>query len=311
MLRFIGRKFVFMLVSLLVLATATFFLMKAIPGDPFLSEKAVPEKIKENLMAQYGLDKSLLEQYGIYMKNVFIEFDLGVSMKKKYQTVSGIIEDSFGYSMRLGLVAVVVSVIVGLFLGVIAALNHRKFLDSFTMVIAVLGVSIPSFVLAYMLQYFLGVKIQLFNVSGLSNPFDYVMPVLALSALPIAFIARLTRSSMIEVLQSDYIKTARSKGLAQKVIMVRHALKNAVLPVVTYLGPMTVNVITGSVIIEKIFGIPGLGKHFVESVSNRDYTLIMGLTIFYGIILMIARFLTDVAYGIVDPRIKLSKGKEG
>ncbi|CAM3432759.1 ABC transporter permease [Marinicrinis lubricantis] len=311
MLRYLAKKFVFMVVSILVLATITFFLMKAIPGDPFMSEKEVPESIRQNLYAQYGLDKPLFEQYVTYMKNVFLHFDLGVSMKKKFQTVGGIIEDAFIYSLKLGIVAIIVSVAVGLLLGMIAALKHRKFLDSFTMIVAVLGVSVPSFVLAYIMQYLFGVKWQFLSVAGLDSATDYIMPVIALSAMPIAFIARLTRSTMLEVLSSDYIKTAKSKGLSQKVVMIRHALKNAILPVVTYLGPMTTNIITGSVVIERIFGIPGLGKHFVDSVSNRDYTMIMGMTIFYGIILMIARFLTDVAYGFVDPRIKLTSRKEG
>lgn len=310
MIKYIASKLLFMFISLFLLATATFFLMKIIPGDPFMQEKKIPEAIKENLYAHYGLDKPLFHQYMDYINNLF-HFDLGMSMKRTHLTVTGIIESSFANSAQLGAVSIVVSVFVGLSFGVIAALNHRKFLDSFTMVIAVLGVSIPSFVLASVLQYFLGVKLMMFNVSGLNGPLDFVMPTMALSALPIAFIARLTRSSMLEVLHSDYIKTARAKGLAKSVITIKHALRNAILPVVTYLGPLTANVITGSVVIEKIFGISGLGKYFVESVTNRDYTLIMGLTLFYAIILMTARFMTDIAYVFVDPRMKLHGRKEG
>jgi oligopeptide transport system permease protein len=299
-----------MLLSLFILASATFFLMKVIPGDPFMSEKAVPPEIKEKLMAYYGLDKPLLEQYGTYLKKLATG-DLGMSMKRQHSTVVGIITGSFGYSLQLGVIAIIVSVIVGLALGMVAALYHRKFLDNFAMIIAVIGVSVPNFVLASVMQYVLGVKFQIFNVAGLNGPFDFVMPVIALSALPIAFIARLTRSSMLEVLQSDYIKTARSKGLAKQVVMIRHALRNGILPVVTYVGPLTANIITGSVVVEQIFGIPGLGKFFVESVGNRDYTLIMGITLFYAAILMLARFLTDVMYVFVDPRIKLNNGKGG
>lgn len=310
MARYISSKFLYMLVSIFVLATATFFLMKAIPGDPFLSEKAVPPEIRAQLMASYGLDKPLFTQYVVYLKNL-LHLDLGMSMKSQNLTVTSIISDSFTYSLQLGVVSIIVSVIVGLFLGMIAALYHRRALDNIAMVLAVLGVSIPSFVLASMLQYFLGVKLGWFNVAGLEEPLDFVMPTLALSALPIAFIARLTRSSMVEVLTSDYIRTARSKGLPGRIVMIRHALRNGILPVVTYLGPLTANVITGSVVIEQIFGIAGLGKFFVESVGNRDYTLIMGITLFYGVILMVARFVTDIAYMFVDPRIKLSKGKEG
>lgn len=310
MIRYISWKFVYLLISMLVLASATFFLMKAIPGDPFMSERAVPPEIKAKLLAHYGLDQPVIVQYGNYLKNL-LQFDLGMSMKRQHLTVVGIIGTSFVYSLQLGIVSLVVSVILGLALGMIAALHHRKFFDDAAMVLAVLGVSIPNFVLASMLQYVLGVKLGMFHVAGLNSPFDFVMPTIALSALPIAFIARLTRSSMLEVLNADYIKTAKSKGLPGTLIMMRHALRNGILPVVTYLGPLTASVITGSVVVEQIFGIPGLGKYFVESVSNRDYTLIMGITLFYGIILMATRFLTDVAYGFIDPRIKLSAGKGG
>jgi oligopeptide transport system permease protein len=309
LVRYLLRKLVFVVISLFVLASVTFFLMKAIPGDPFTSEKAVPPEIKANLMAHYGLDKPLYVQYAAYIKNV-ASFDLGMSMKWQGRSVNQIIEGAFGYSLRLGLLAVVTSVTIGVLLGTVAALRHRKLLDNVAMIVAVLGVAVPSFVMATLLQYLFGVKLPLFNVAGLNEPLDYVLPTLALSFMPIAFIARLTRSSMLEVLQSDFIKTAKAKGLSGSVITVRHALRNAILPVVTYLGPLATSVITGSVVIEKIFGIPGLGKYFVESVENRDYTLIMGLTLFYGTLLMSARFFTDVAYGLVDPRIKLTGGKE-
>jgi oligopeptide transport system permease protein len=307
--RFLLRKLLFVFISLFVLATATFFLMKAIPGDPFMSEKAPPPEIRANLLAYYGLDKPIGVQYINYIKQV-ATFDLGVSMRFPGRTVNGIINGSFGNSLSLGLCAIVFALAAGVTLGTIAALRHRKFLDNLAMIIAVLGVSVPSFVMATLLQFVFAGKLRLFDVAGLNDPLDYVLPTLALSFLPIAFVARLTRSNMLEVMNSDYIKTARSKGLDGFVITVRHALRNAILPVVTYLGPLTTGVITGSIVIERIFGIPGLGKHFVESVSNRDYTLIMGLTLFYGVILMAARFLTDVAYVFVDPRIKLTGGKE-
>ncbi|CAM3728871.1 ABC transporter permease [Cohnella lubricantis] len=308
MVRYWGGKLVSVIISLFVLATATFFLMKAIPGDPFTSEKAVPPEVKAKLMAFYGLDKPIWEQYLIYLKKL-IHLDLGTSMKSQYQTVSSIITDSFGYSLRLGIFAIIVSVIVGVGLGVVAAMYHRKAIDGIAMVIAVLGVSIPNFVLASMTQYLFGYKLQWFQVAGLNGPFDYVLPVLALAALPIAYIARLTRSTMLEVLNAEYIKTAKAKGLKRSVTIVRHALRNGILPVVTYVGPMTANILTGSVVVERIFGIPGLGKYFVDSVSNRDYTLIMGITLFYAVILMLARLLTDLLYGLVDPRIGLRSRK--
>lgn len=310
MFSFLFRKIVFMLLSLFILASATFFLMKAVPGDPFTSEKKVPPEIRENLEKHYGLDKPIMVQYGVYMKKL-VTFDLGMSMKQKFRTVNQIIEDSFGYSLRLGLWAILVSLVVGVGLGIVAALRHRGFLDGFAMTLAVIGVSVPSFVMASLLQYFLGRQLGWFHVAGLREPMDYVLPVIALSALPIAFIARLTRSSMLEALNADYIKTAKAKGVSAWGITLKHALRNAILPVVTYLGPLSAGVITGSVVIERIFAIPGLGKYFVESVGNRDYPLIMGITIFYAAILMVARFLTDVAYVFVDPRIKLTGGKEG
>lgn len=310
MIRFLLKKLFYMVVSLFVLASATFFLMKIIPGNPFMSEKEIPKAIRAMLEAKYGLDKPLWSQYLTYINNL-IHLDLGMSMKQQYTTVSSIIGTGFLYSLQLGIFAIILSVTAGIVLGIIAALNHRKFLDTFTIFLAVLGVSIPNFVVASALQYFLGVKLRWFDVAGLNDITDYVMPTIALAVLPAAFIARLTRSSMLEVLTADYIKTARAKGLSGRIILYRHALRNAILPVVTYIGPMTANVITGSVIVEQIFGIGGLGKFFVNSITNRDYTLIMGLTLFYAVILMLARLVTDIAYAFIDPRIKLSSRKEG
>ncbi|MGZ9586080.1 ABC transporter permease [Paenibacillus marinisediminis] len=309
MLRYILNKCFFFLVSMFVLASITFVLMKAIPGDPFTKEKAVAPEIRERLYAQYGLDKPYLEQYRVYLANL-LSGDLGISMKMHDREVIQFIRDSFPFSLRLGIVAVITAVLVGVTLGMTAAFHHRRLLDTSAMVLAVIGVSVPSFVLASLMQWLLSVKIPIFNVVGLNEAKDFVLPTIALSALPIAFIARLTRSNMLEVLHSDYIKTARSKGLSTWTIMRRHVLRNGILPVVTYLGPLTANVITGSFIIEQIFGIAGLGKIYVMSIGNRDYSLIMGITIFYGLILMTARLITDIAYGFIDPRIKLGKRKE-
>ncbi|MFC4810663.1 ABC transporter permease [Paenibacillus sp. GCM10023250] len=307
MVRYLGGKLINIVFSLLILATATFFLMKAVPGDPFTQEKAIPPEIKANIMAHYGLDKPLGEQYLIYMKKLF-QFDLGLSMKSQNRTVTSIITDSFGTSAKVGAIAVVVSVIIGVYLGMMAALRHRGLVDNTAMFLAVIGISVPNFVIGAIIQYFLAVKIPMFHVAGLEGPLDYVLPTIALSTLPIAFIARLTRSTMLEVLTSDYIRTAKAKGLTPRAILWQHGLRNGILPVVTYLGPMTANIITGSVVVEQIFGLPGLGAYFVDSVMNRDYTLIMGITIFYAVILMAARFVTDILYIFVDPRIKLSGG---
>lgn len=310
MVRYVANKFFYMLVSLFVLISATFFLMKAIPGDPFTSEKKIPPEIKARLYEQYGLDKPLYHQYFKYLGEI-AQGDLGVSMKRLNQDVTHLIGQTFSASLKLGVIAIIVSVIVGVFLGMMAALYHRKFIDSAAMVLAVLGIAVPSFVVASVLQYVFAAKLHWVPVSGFKGPLYYVLPVAALSAQPIAFIARLTRSSMLEVLHADYIKTAKAKGLSWAAILSRHVLRNGILPVVTYLGPMTANIVTGSVVIEQIFGIGGIGKQFVEAIGVRDYTVIMGITIFYGVLLMVARFITDIAYVFVDPRIKLSGGKEG
>jgi len=303
MVRFILQKFVFMIVSLFVLVTATFVLMNAVPGSPLQREKATTPQIQKNLEAYYGLDKPLIQQYGIYLKNL-LKFDLGISMKKRFYSVNKIIADSFKYSLRLGVVSVITSVIAGCVLGIIAALHHRKFLDNLAMVLAVIGLAVPSMVMAPLLQYLFAVKFRLFNVAGLERPLDYVLPTIALSSASIAFIARLIRTTMTEVLHADFIRTAKAKGLPGHLIVWRHALRNSMLPVVTYLGYLVAGVITGSVVIEAIFAIPGMGKFFVQSVVDRDYPLIMGITVFYAVLLMVCRFLADIAYALVDPRMR-------
>lgn len=310
MVRYIANKFFYMLVSLFILISATFFLMKAIPGDPFTSEKKVPDQIRERLYEQYGFDKPVYQQYFKYLGDI-AQGDFGISMKKINREVGDIIADSFAPSLKLGLVAIVVAVIIGVSLGVLAALYHRRLLDNITMVLAVLGIAVPSFVIATLLQYVFASKLHWLPTMGFKGPLYYFLPVTALSAQPIAFIARLTRSSMLEVLHADYIKTAKAKGLNWLAILFRHVIRNGIMPVVTYLGPMTANIVTGSVVIEQLFGIGGIGKQFVDAIGGRDYPVIMGITIFYGALLMIARFITDIAYVFVDPRIKLSKGKEG
>ncbi len=256
------------------------------------------------------MDKPVFVQYIDYLGKV-IRGDLGISMKIINQDVTDRILQTFSASLRLGLVAIVASVIIGVLLGMLAALYHRKLIDNIAMVLAVLGIAVPSFVIAALLQFFLAFKLHLFNVAGLQSPLDFVLPVAALSAQPIAFIARLTRSSMLEVLNADYIKTAKAKGLNWVTIMFRHVIRNGILPVVTYLGTMTANIVTGSVVIEQVFGIGGIGKQFVQSIGDRDYPMIMGITIFYGALLMFTRFITDLLYPFIDPRIKLVKGKEG
>lgn len=283
--------------------------MHSIPGSPFNEERATSEAVQRNLESFYNLDKPLYVQYFSYMKSV-VTLDFGPSIKKPSQSVNDMLSRGFPVSFELGIVTLVVAIISGITLGVIAALRHNGFIDYLAMTIAVLGISIPNFVLATMLIQQLAVNVPIFPVATWSSPMHMVLPTLALATGPMAIIARLTRSSMMEVLTQDYIRTARAKGLSPVKIVFRHALRNALLPVVTVLGTLAASILTGTFVIEKIFAIPGMGKYFVESINTRDYPVIMGTTVFYSAILIIMLFLVDIAYGILDPRIKLHK-KEG
>lgn len=299
-----------MVISLYLIVTATFFLMRIAPGNPFTSEKQLPPEIQANLNAHYGLDKPWYFQYGEYLAKV-AQWDFGPSFKYKARSVNDMISDGFPVSLMLGVEAILIAVSLGILLGVIAALKHNKWQDYGAMMLAVFGISVPSFIMATVLQYFLAIKLGLFPVARWETFMHSVLPALALASSPMAFVARLTRSSMLEVLSNDYIKTAKAKGLSQTVITVKHTIRNALLPVVSYMGPLSAGIITGSFVIENIFGIPGLGSHFVLSIANRDYTVIMGVTVFYSIILLISILLVDIAYGFIDPRIKLAGGKKG
>lgn len=298
------KKLGYLLITLWVIVTATFFLMKAIPGDPLTQEKAIPPEIMASLRAHYGLDDPWYVQYLRYLKSV-ATFDLGPSFKYKDRTVNEIIREGFPVSALLGLEALLIAVSIGIFLGALAALKHNRWQDYSAMAFAVIGISVPSFILATLLQYVFALKLNLLPVARWGTPLHTILPALSLAALPTAFIARLTRSSLLETLQQDYIKTAVAKGLSRRSVLIRHALRNALLPVVTYMGQLIANVFVGSFIIERIFGIPGLGQWFVTSVTNRDYTVIMGTTVFYSAVLLFSIFLVDIAYGYLDPRIRI------
>ncbi|MBS4188880.1 ABC transporter permease [Bacillus sp. FJAT-49705] len=310
MVKYIGKRLLYMLISLWLIVTATFFFMRIAPGNPFTSEKKLPPEIEANLNAHFGLDQPWYAQYWDYLVRI-LNWDFGPSFKYKSQTVNDIINEGFPVSAMLGAEALLLAVAFGVLLGIIAALKHNRWPDYTAMIIAVLGISVPSFIMATFLQYFLAIKMGLFPVARWETFMHTILPALALAATPMAFIARLTRSSMLEVLSNDYIKTAKAKGLSQGVITVKHAIRNALLPVVTYMGPLTAGILTGSFVIENIFGIPGLGAHFVTSINNRDYTVIMGVTVFYSILLLVSILLVDIAYGFIDPRIKLAGGKKG
>lgn len=284
--------------------------MRIAPGNPFTSEKKLPPQIEASLNEHYGLNQPWYVQYGDYLYRI-VQWDFGPSFKYESRTVNDLINDGFPVSLALGVEAILFAVAVGVLLGVIAALNHNKWQDYSAMVVAVFGISVPSFIMATFLQYFFAIKLGLFPVARWETFSHTILPALALGAGPMAYIARLTRSSMLEVLSNDYIKTAKAKGLSKGTMIMKHTIRNAMLPVVSYMGPLSAGIITGSFVIEKIFGIPGLGSHFVLSISNRDYTVIMGVTVFYSILLLFSILLVDIAYGLIDPRIKLASGKKG
>ncbi|BBI34873.1 ABC transporter permease [Cohnella abietis] len=309
MLKFVLRRFVYMLITLWVIITATFFLMKLLPGNPFgeVAAKLPPENLKL-LKEQYGLDKPEWQQYLQYLGNVF-RGDLGVSYQFPTRSVVSVIKQSFPASLELGLESLVIAIIIGLLLGIVAALKHNKWQDYSSMFIALIGISVPSFVIGPLLSLYVGNKWGILPSGLWEGPEHRILPAIALALGTIAILARMMRASMLEVSSLDYIKTAKSKGLATRTVVIGHMLRNAILPVVTILGPIAVNVITGTLVIERVFVIPGLGSQFVSSITTLDYTMITGLTIFYAAVLIVVMFLTDIAYGLIDPRIRMSGGR--
>ncbi len=304
MLKYIVKRILLAVVTIWAVATLTFFLMNLVPGGPFLSEKAISPQAQAALEAKYGLDKPMSQRYVNYMTGA-LHGDFGDSLKQRGRTVMSIISMKFPVSARVGGISVLVALILGIPLGSIAALKRGKAADSVISVIATCGIAVPGFVICTLLMYFFGVKLGLLPTMGLESAKHYVMPVIALSFYPTAYIMRLMRSSMLDVLGQDYMRTARAKGLAGGKILFKHALRNAILPVVTYVGPMLAYTITGSFVVEKIFVIPGLGGEFIKAINGRDYTLIMGTTIFLATLVIVMNVVVDIIYKLVDPRIKL------
>ncbi|PAD35200.1 ABC transporter permease [Terribacillus saccharophilus] len=301
------RRFVIMIATIFVIATLTFILMHSIPGNPFTTQdRSTSEAVQENLKAHYHLDEPMIVQYGIWLKSL-ATFDFGPSIKQPTETVNDLLGRGFPISAELGMWTITIALISGITLGVLAALKHNGIIDYIAMTLAVLGISIPNFILATLLIQQLAVNLQLLPAATWSSPMHMIMPIIALATGPTAIIARLTRSSMLEVLTQDYIKTARAKGLSPAKIVIKHALRNALMPVVTILGTLVAAILTGTFVIERIFAIPGMGKYFVESINNRDYPVIMGTTVFYSAFLIFMLFLVDIVYSILDPRIKLHK----
>ncbi|TDT69742.1 oligopeptide transport system permease protein [Hypnocyclicus thermotrophus] len=313
MFNYIFKRIVSSVITLLLITTITFFLVHQLPGDPFASEKAIPPKIKAKLMEKYDLDKPLPIQYVKYVGNL-LKGDFGLSMKVRGRKVSSMIKNHFPYSLDLGIRAAIFAFFVGVFLGIIAGLNRGKKLDSGAMLLAVIGVSVPSFVLAGTLQWIIVAingkfGISLLPVAGYDTWQHKVLPTIALGLFPVAVIARMMRASMIDVFSQDYIITAKSKGQKPFKIVTRHGIRNAIMPVVVYMGPLLAAITTGSFVIEKIFSIPGLGRYYVESIYNRDYTVVLGITIFYAFLLVVMLLIVDILYVFIDPRVRLSKGK--
>ena len=304
MAKYIVKRILLAIVTIWAVATLTFFLMNMVPGGPFLSEKAISPQATAALEAKYGLDKPMGQRYLTYMADA-LHGDFGDSLKQRGRTVMDIIKMKFPVSAKVGGVSVLVSLLLGIPLGCLAALKRGKTLDSIISVVATCGIAVPSFVICTVLMYFFGVKLKLLPTMGLTSLKHYVMPVMALSFYPTAYIMRLMRSSMLDVLGQDYMRTAKAKGVHGFKILFKHALRNAILPVITYVGPMLAYTVTGSFVVEKIFTIPGLGGEFIGAIQGRDYTLIMGTTIFLATLIIIMNVVVDICYKIVDPLIKL------
>lgn len=300
--KYIVKRVLLAILTIFVISLITFFAMNAIPGGPFNSEKATSEATKAALEARYNLDKPVIVQYGLYMKNL-LQGDLGVSLKTG-RNISDIIWESFPISAKLGLCAAALAIVLGLVLGSIAALMRNRVPDRLIVFFTTLVTAMPSFVLATLLLYVFCMKLGWVPVWSAGNS-NIILPVISLACYPMAYITRLTKTSMLDALSQDYIRTARAKGVPQIKVIFKHGLRNALIPVITYVGPMIASILTGSMVVESIFTIGGLGSKFVTGITNRDYTLIMATTIFLAVIMVVANLITDIVYKLVDPRIKL------
>ena len=302
--KYILKRAIMSLITAFLVATLTFFVMNMVPGGPFLSEKAVTPQAQAAMEAKYGLDKPLFQQYTTYMTGI-LKGDFGLSIKKRGRTVSQIIGTKFPVSAKVGGLALILAVCTGIPLGAVAAFNRGKFIDNLLVVLSTAGIAIPSFLSSTILIYIFTTKLKWLPSLGLKDAQSYIMPVVALALYPTFYMARLMRSSMLDVMGQDYMRTAKAKGVTTFKAIFKHALRNTILPVITYLGPLLAALMTGSFIIEKIFNIPGLGSEFVSSITSRDYPMIMGTTIFLAVFIIIMNLFVDIAYAIVDPRIKL------
>ena len=303
-LKYILKRIGLAILTVWVVITVTFFVMRAVPGGPFMSEKAITPEAQAALEAKYGLDKPLHVQYFTYLKDIVTSFDFGPSLKLRGREVFDIISDGMAVSAKLGLIAAGIALVIGVVLGSVAALQRNKLIDKVIMVFTTACISMPSFIMGTLLLLTFALELALLPANG-ETAKGLILPVITLSLSPMANITRLTRSSMLDVLGQDYIRTARAKGVSQGKIIFGHALKNSLIPVITYVGPMLAYIVTGSLVVEQIFAVPGIGRYFVSSITGRDYPLIMGTTIVLASLIVIMNLLSDIMYKIVDPRINL------
>ncbi len=308
MLRYVARRVVLMVVTLFVIISVTFFISKLLPGTPFADDKLTPQ-IRQQLFEKYGLDEPVYVQYAKYVLNV-AQGDLGNSFYFESRPVLQVILEQFPVSMFLGVQAVIFGLVIGLVLGIVAALRHNTFWDTLAVVLAVVGVSAPTFVLGPILQYWLGLKLGLFPIAFFESWMHSVLPSLALSVFVVSTVARFIRTEMLEVMGQDYITLARAKGLSGLAVILRHVLRNALIPLVTVMAPLTIYLITGSLVIEQIFAVPGIGEQFVSSIQVNDYSMILGTTLFFSVMFILALLIQDIMYGIIDPRIRVAGAKE-
>ena len=303
-LKYILKRIAMAILTIWIVITVTFFVMRAVPGGPFLSEKAVSEAAQKALEAKYGMDKPLMVQYFTYLKDIVTKFDFGPSIKLRGRMVIDVITDGLRTSAKLGVIAAGIALVFGVVLGAVAALRRNGIADKIIMVLTTAFISMPSFIIGSLMVLILSVKLGWFPANG-ETAKGLVLPIIALSLSPMANITRLTRSSMLDVLGQDYIRTARAKGVAPMKIIFGHALKNSLIPVITYVGPMLAYIVTGSLVIEQVFAVPGIGRAFVSSITGRDYPLIMGTTIVLATLIVIMNLISDILYKLVDPRINL------
>ena len=308
--RYIVKRIIYMLLTLFIITTITFFLMHSIPGDPLAHmAKKLPDQIRANYYAKYGLDKPVIVQYKTFLKNIFTQGNLGESLRYPGRSVTDTISNHAQIAGRMGIQALLLGVSVGIMLGIVAALNRNRWPDYLIMFIAILGITVPIFIIAALLQYIFTVKFELLPTTGWGDFKHTILPTIAMSFGSIATYARYMRSNVLEVINQDYILTAQAKGVSPFNVVRKHVVRNAILPAITILGPQIAGIFTGSFVIEKIFGIPGLGFYYISSINDRDYTMIIGTTVFYAALFVFSQLVVDILYGVIDPRIRVSKDK--